>query len=345
MFFNKRQTPLSHPFQFTAVMFSQTRKVRMRQIAAIPQQMNDVIIEKTVDLNAAEHLDRLWLSQLLQLKRAGSFVVVCHGNHLQLSLPGLPQDVLRRLGAVKTGRSMNMKIRFHKFSFPHTATCYNKDREKRDTMTEIYHRIRSKCPPDCRILVVSKHRSVRQIQAYYDLGVRDFGENRAQELLEKAPQLPADIRWSFIGHLQRNKVRAVLPWLSRIHSLDSLALAEVVEKEAARIEHTIEVLAEFNLAEEATKTGMSADEALPFFRQLSRFPHLIPRGIMVMGPHVQDEQAIAAVFHQARTLLEQLRQKTGLDLPVCSMGMSQDWPIALKEGSTELRLGSILFPD
>lgn len=212
-------------------------------------------------------------------------------------------------------------------------------------MTEIYHRIRSKCPPDCRILVVSKHRSVRQIQAYYDLGVRDFGENRAQELLEKAPQLPADIRWSFIGHLQRNKVRAVLPWLSRIHSLDSLALAEVVEKEAARIERTIEVLAEFNLAEEAAKTGMSADEALPFFRQLSRFPHLIPRGIMVMGPHVQDEQAIAAVFHQARTLLEQLRQKTGLDLPVCSMGMSQDWPIALKEGSTELRLGSILFPD
>ena len=118
----------------------------------------------------------------------------------------------------------------------------------------------------------------------------------------------SDIRWNFIGHLQRNKVRAVLPYLHRVCSLDSLELAAVLDKEAARLSRTIGVLSEFNLAQETTKTGLAAAQADAFFEALSQFEHLIPEGIMVMGPHVEDEAAIAAVFRQARALFDRLKK-------------------------------------
>ena len=213
-------------------------------------------------------------------------------------------------------------------------------------MPQLYETIKQQCQNQCELLIVSKHRSVAQIQAYYDRGARDFGENRAQELLEKAPQLPQDIRWKFIGHLQRNKVRAVLPYLHRVCSLDSLELAAVLDKEAARLSRTIGVLSEFNLAQETTKTGLAAAQADAFFEALSQFEHLIPEGIMVMGPHVEDEAAIAAVFRQARALFDRLKKNSGgPQFTICSMGMSHDYPIALREGSTQLRLGTILFED
>ena len=213
-------------------------------------------------------------------------------------------------------------------------------------MPQLYETILHQCQDQCELLIVSKHRSIAQIQAYYDCGARDFGENRAQELLEKAPQLPQDIRWNFIGHLQRNKVRAVLPYLHRVCSLDSLELAAVLDKEAARLSRTIGVLSEFNLAQETTKTGLAAAQADAFFEALSQFEHLIPEGIMVMGPHVEDEAAIAAVFRQARALFDRLKKNYGgPQFTICSMGRSHDYPIALREGSTQLRLGTILFED
>ena len=193
-------------------------------------------------------------------------------------------------------------------------------------MPQLYETIKQQCQNQCELLIVSKHRSVAQIQAYYDRGARDFGENRAQELLEKAPQLPQDIRWNFIGHLQRNKVRAVLPYLYRVCSLDSLELASVLDREAARLNRTIGVLAEFNLAEESTKTGMDKTQAFAFFEALRQFEHLIPEGILVMGPHVEDEAAIAAVFHEARALFDQLKAEFGDSrFTICSMGMSHDY--------------------
>ena len=213
-------------------------------------------------------------------------------------------------------------------------------------MPQLYETILHQCQDQCELLIVSKHRSIAQIQAYYDRGARDFGENRAQELLQKAPQLPSDIRWNFIGHLQRNKVRAVLPYLHRVCALDSLELAAVLDKEAARLSRTIGVLSEFNLAQETTKTGLAAAQADAFFEALSQFEHLIPEGIMVMGPHVEDEAAIAAVFRQARALFDRLKKNYGgPQFTICSMGMSHDYPIALREGSTQLRLGTILFED
>lgn len=209
----------------------------------------------------------------------------------------------------------------------------------------VYQEIKQKCPENCEILIVSKRRTADQIRRCYDEGARDFGENRVQELLEKAGQLPSDIRWTLIGHLQRNKVRAVLPVLYRLASLDSLTLAEILEKECVRLNRTLPVLAEFNLAEEATKTGMPESEALPFFQALRQYPHLIPQGIMVIGPHTEDTQAIAAVFRRTRRLFDTLKAEVGEAFTVCSMGMSQDYPIAIQEGSTQLRLGTILFTD
>ena len=213
-------------------------------------------------------------------------------------------------------------------------------------MPQLYETILHQCQDQCELLIVSKHRSIAQIQAYYDRGARDFGENRAQELLQKAPQLPSDIRWNFIGHLQRNKVLfAVLIVLVQLFAL-SLELAAVLDKEAARLSRTIGVLSEFNLAQETTKTGLAAAQADAFFEALSQFEHLIPEGIMVMGPHVEDEAAIAAVFRQARALFDRLKKNYGgPQFTICSMGMSHDYPIALREGSTQLRLGTILFED
>ncbi len=125
-----------------------------------------------------------------------------------------------------------------------------------------------------------------------------------------------------------------------------MALASVLEQEAARLNRTIGVLAEFNLAGESTKTGMDPILAYPFFEALKEFKHLIPEGIMVMGPHVEDEAQIAAVFREARMLFDRTRVRMDIDqFRICSMGMSHDYPIALREGSTQLRLGSILFPE
>lgn len=205
--------------------------------------------------------------------------------------------------------------------------------------------IQSLCGQNCQILIVSKKRSIQQILDYYNLGYRDFGENRVSDLIDKANQLPSDIHWHFIGHLQRNKVRHVLPYLSSLQSCDSLQLAEILEKEAQRIDKTLPILIELNLAQEDTKTGLMIEDFLPFVQSCQQLSHLKIQGIMVMGPHVEDTQRIAAVFHQAHQLFLDLKQRLGDQVTICSMGMSQDYLIALRQGSTQLRLGSILFSD
>ncbi len=211
-------------------------------------------------------------------------------------------------------------------------------------MHKTYHKITQACGNRARVVVVSKKRSDEEILAYYQEGVLDFGENRAQDLIAKANRLPDDIRWHFIGHLQRNKVRDVLPYVTMIHSVASLELLSMLEKEAARLNRSVSILIQFNLAEEATKSGLSKDQAIPFVEKALQCSHLDVRGIMCMGPHTHDSDQIRAVFHEARTLLEQLRKRYGLEhFQHLSMGMSQDWPIALEEGATILRIGTILF--
>ena len=213
-------------------------------------------------------------------------------------------------------------------------------------MKHIYTEIKNACENQAEIVVVSKKRSLEEIMSYYDAGVRDFGENRADDLIMKAKALPKDIRWHFIGHLQRNKVAKVLPYVSLIHSVESKDLLKVLDKEAQKLHRTVPVLIQFNLAEEDTKTGLSEQEAFDFAKEALSYSHLDVKGIMSMGPHVDDEQAIEDVFRQVHELQIKLKEMFGPDhFNVLSMGMSSDWNIALRHGSTLLRIGTILFEE
>ena len=213
-------------------------------------------------------------------------------------------------------------------------------------MKQIYTEIKNACENQAEIVVVSKKRSLEEIMSYYEAGVRDFGENRADDLIQKAEALPKDINWHFIGHLQRNKVAKVLPYVSLIHSVESKDLLKVLNKEAQKLNRTVPVLIQFNLAQEETKTGLSEQEAIDFAEEALSYSHLDVKGIMSMGPHVEDEAAIDDVFRQAHELQLKLKENYGSDhFNELSMGMSSDWKIALKHGSTMLRIGTILFEE
>ncbi len=196
------------------------------------------------------------------------------------------------------------------------------------------------------LCIVSKHRSTEEILSYYELGERIFAENRADELLAKAEVLPGDIEWHFIGHLQRNKVRRILPVTAMIQSLDSIELADVIEKEAARIDKTMPVLAEFHLAgEDTNKSGLPADQADALFEHCRTLEHVQIKGIMVMGPHTDDEKRISEVFSEAHKLFLSLQEKYGEEIHILSMGMSSDYETALRCGSGMVRIGTYLFEE
>lgn len=204
-----------------------------------------------------------------------------------------------------------------------------------------YEKVKETIAGKAQLCVVSKYRSHEQIMHYYNLGQRIFAENHAQELLQKI-DLPQDIQWHFIGHLQKNKVRMVLPYLSCIQSLDSIELAKVLEKECIRLNRTIDVYAEFHLADEdRNKTGLHAEDADRFFEACLLYPHIHLCGIMVMGPHTEDTDRIKAVFDEAHDLYLHLQKKYGIE--VLSMGMSADYPLAIECGSNMVRIGTYLF--
>ncbi len=193
-------------------------------------------------------------------------------------------------------------------------------------------------------LVVSKKRSREDIEEYYKLGERAFGENRSDELITKI-DLHDDIEWHFIGHLQRNKIKDVIPHIAVLESLDSIELAKEIEKYCQKKDISIRALVEIHLAEnDFRKTGFKKEDVYPFFETLKDYPHIHVEGIMVMGPHVSDEQEIRAVFHEANVIFKSLQEKYGTEvMHTLSMGMSNDYKIAIEEGSTEVRVGTYLF--
>lgn len=209
-----------------------------------------------------------------------------------------------------------------------------------------YKEIQNTIGPHTRLCVVSKNRTREEILSYYDAGERIFGENRVQELLTKV-NLPKDIQWHFIGHLQRNKVRDILPFVSCIQSLDRETLADTLEKEAARIARKIDVLCEFHLAlQDHNKTGHDPEDAVPFVSYCMQKEHLNVQGIMVIGPHTNDQKAIAEVFQQAQDLFHLLQDTFGKEhIQVLSMGMSHDYKLAVQYGSTMVRIGTYLFQE
>jgi pyridoxal phosphate enzyme (YggS family) len=198
------------------------------------------------------------------------------------------------------------------------------------------------------LVAVSKTHPVERILELYQRGQRDFGENRVQELLEKAPHLPADIRWHLIGHLQTNKVRYIAPFIYMIHSVDSLRLLAEIEKQAAKAGRTIDCLLQFHIAEEETKFGLSEDEAdaLLQSQEYQAMRHVRICGVMGMATFTDNTDQVRAEFRHLRSIFERLRVRYFAHAPhfrEISMGMSSDWQIAVEEGSTIVRIGSLIF--
>lgn len=194
--------------------------------------------------------------------------------------------------------------------------------------------IRRHLPEGVKLVCVSKFHPSEAILEAYNASERDFGESRVQELLPKYESLPRDIRWHFIGHLQTNKVRAIIPFVYMIQSVDSLRLLETINREAERIQRRVKVLLEVHVAREETKTGFAPDE-LP--ADFTAYPWVEVCGIMGMATQTDDTQEIHRCFHALKTICD-ARQ-----LPILSMGMSHDYLLAIEEGSTLVRIGTTIF--
>ena len=192
-------------------------------------------------------------------------------------------------------------------------------------------------PSSVRLVAVSKYKPVEDIMAAYQAGQRRFGENRPLELEAKAKALPADIEWHFIGHLQTNKIKNVIPYAALIESVDSVHLLEAINRAAGAAGRVVDCLLEVHVAAEESKTGFSPDEAVEVASHAADYPNVRIRGIMAMATNTDDEARIRADFRAAHDVL----LRTGLS--ELSMGMSGDWPIAVSEGATIIRIGSSIF--
>lgn len=203
------------------------------------------------------------------------------------------------------------------------------------------------------LVAVSKTKPASDIQALYDLGQRDFGENYVQEITEKQPILPADIRWHFIGHLQSNKVKYIAPFVYMIHGIDSLKLLKEVNKQAAKTGRVISVLLQVHIAKEETKFGLDETELQEILQNAGELKNVSIKGLMGMASFTSNEQEVRAEFKYLQSLYHKINNQlqpftfhpspTTFQLTTLSMGMSGDYKIAIEEGSNMVRIGSLLF--
>ncbi|MGY6520703.1 MAG: YggS family pyridoxal phosphate-dependent enzyme [Mongoliitalea sp.] len=202
--------------------------------------------------------------------------------------------------------------------------------------------------PVCTLVAVSKTKPNELLMEAYEAGVRDFGENKVQEMSEKAEQLPKDIRWHMIGHLQRNKVKYLAPFVHLIHSVDSLKLLREIDKEAKKNERIIQVLLQVYIAKEESKFGLDEDELRALLKnpELAQLDHVKIIGLMGMATYTEDEAQIRTEFRYLKNLFESLTNEvlpSNVELKELSMGMSGDYLLAQEEGSTMVRVGSAIF--
>ncbi len=208
--------------------------------------------------------------------------------------------------------------------------------------------IEAQLPGGVRLVAVSKFHPVEALRQAYEAGQRVFGESRAQELAVKVPAMPGDVEWHFIGHLQTNKVRQVVQHVNVIESVDSVKLLRLIDKEAARIDRRVDVLLQLHVAQEEAKSGFSPEELLDAAGrgELDRLTHVRVRGLMAMATFTDDEKQVAREFAQVKQTYDALCEGTyaGVDtFSEISMGMSDDWHIAVQHGSTLVRIGTAIF--
>ena len=194
------------------------------------------------------------------------------------------------------------------------------------------------------LVAVSKTKTVDDLFELYELGQRDFGENYVQELVEKEKQLPKDIRWHFIGHLQSNKVKQIIDFVELIHGVDSLKLLEEINKQSGKINKITNCLLQIHIAQEETKFGLDEEELNEIIHQLnnSTMKNVNVAGLMVMATNTNDENQIRKEFQYLKSLQQKL-QTENYKLQILSMGMTADYTIAIEEGSNMIRVGSLIF--
>lgn len=216
------------------------------------------------------------------------------------------------------------------------------------SIAENITQIKAQLPEGVSLVAVSKYHPEKQLQEAYAAGQRIFGESHAQELVAKAPLMPDDVQWHFIGHLQRNKVRQIMPIVSLIHSVDSIRLLSTIDKEAARIGRTVDVLLQLHVAQEEAKSGFAVEELMQLAEngEFQPFKHVRYRGLMAMATFTTDTALIASEFARVASTYATLLEKQifpGADFNQLSMGMSDDWHIAVEHGATLVRIGTQIF--
>jgi hypothetical protein len=209
-------------------------------------------------------------------------------------------------------------------------------------------KIRATVPEGVTLVAVSKTKPVSDVQEAYDAGQRVFGENHALEMRDKHEALPKDIQWHFIGHLQTNKIKYIIPFVTLIHSIDTANLLEAVNKEARKHDRVVDCLLQFHIAQEETKFGLALDEAKQLLESESfkQMESIRICGVMGMATFTDDEVEIRKEFKHLKAIFDTLKQDYFADQPQfkeISMGMSEDYPIAIEEGATLVRVGSKIF--
>lgn len=206
-------------------------------------------------------------------------------------------------------------------------------------------RVRATLPEGVELVAVSKTHPVEAIEEAYSVGQRIFGESRPQELRAKYESLPRDIEWHMIGHLQTNKIKYIAPFVAMIHSVDSERLAEAIQVQAAKCGRTIDVLLEIHVAEEESKSGWKIEDlrAAVASGLFERLPNVRVRGVMGIATNTDDMERVSTDFVQLRIYKEELAPYFGEQFDILSMGMSDDYPIAIAAGSTMVRVGSTIF--
>ena len=221
----------------------------------------------------------------------------------------------------------------------------------KEHLTEVKERIEQACirsgrnPGEVTLIAVSKTKPVPMLEEAYAAGARDFGENKVQEIAAKKPELPEDIRWHMIGHLQRNKVGQVLGKAVLIHSVDSLRLARQIETDAAKAGLDVDILLEVNVAKEESKYGFMLEEVEDAIMTIKDFPHVHIKGLMTIAPFVENPEENRGIFKKLFEFAVDIDKKNidNVTMGVLSMGMTGDYEVAVEEGATMVRVGTGIF--
>lgn len=200
---------------------------------------------------------------------------------------------------------------------------------------------------DIKLIAVTKTRTIEEMKEVEELGILDFGENRVQELETKHSQFTSDVNWHLIGHLQRNKVRHIIDKVKLIHSVDSLRLAKMINKEAAKKDFIVDILIQVNVSEEESKFGLAINEVTPLLKEIAGFDNIRVKGLMTMAPYTKNPEENRKYFKELNKLAIDINSKKidNVYIEELSMGMTNDYVVAIEEGATMIRVGTAIFGD